>query len=415
MSRIYPKAKEWATVCLDPYHDYSVSLEGCPDKQTGRSYVRVHNQAVSVSPTADGDNLSIHFTGLHSADSWTPANSVVYQDALNQKISCVNIMRSASAAEPNYAGLFTGSTDLVAKFSTALDAQVPSRLIAIGLEVHDMTAALYKKGTITATHLQGAIQHIDVLRTIDEPVGTSLLIERQDCVQAVPGTLSKLQSYPAVLTLPASKGAYIVGRMYGPRKPVLTSGTNTNVNAHAWAIPEMALSQVTYMRGATNTDSELNYESGATHSGFDGFYLRLTGLPIEGQYRITLRTVIEYFPDPFDSTSLGIATMSPPYCPDIFQSYHQVVTSLPTCVPVGSNASGDYWRAIISVAKRVAPVFISHIAPIALTALGQPELAAIAAAVGKTLDHQLKAKQPQKQGAQQKPLPKRRLRVSRKR
>jgi hypothetical protein len=58
-------ARDWVSLALDPYHDVSVAMEGLPDSEIGRSYVRCHNQAVTLAASADGDNFSVIFTGMH--------------------------------------------------------------------------------------------------------------------------------------------------------------------------------------------------------------------------------------------------------------------------------------------------------------------------------------------------------------
>jgi len=416
MTHINPKAKEWATVCLDPYHDYAVGLEGLPDSQTGRSYVRVHNQAVNLAANADSDNISVHFTGFHTShENMTWTTSYNYNNG-QSNFSAVNVLRSGSAHEPNYVNWLASNATMIAHLPTALDGGVPSRLIGIGLEIHDVTAALYRKGTITSAHLQGTIEHQDVTRYYtDENADLHFVAERQDVTQTDPASLSHLSSYPGVLTLPASKGLYIVGRLNSPRKPVRYEGFSPIPSPHAWGLTSTDGTNNIKLNRALKADdyTVINNIEGATHSGFDGFKIQLSGIPAEGQYRLTLRTIVEYFPDSSDLTALGISTPSPPYCPDVFQYYHDVVTRLPTAVPVGSNAGGDYWRAVVALAKKYAPSLL-QIAPLALTAAGQPELAAIASAVGRVIGNQLRVK-PVQQKLPAKPRQPRRRSSPRKR
>lgn len=379
-----PKAaQDWLTVAIDPYHDTAVNLEGMPDSTLSRSYVRVHNQTWDVACTADSDNISVNFFGFHGAP--TSMNQVTSNRNIagtSFNLSPMTIIRSPTGVDPSVYNTAVGTATVVGGGGTTLDGTKPSRLIAMAIEIHDVTPQLYKKGTISAAHLSGTVDHVETVRYI----GTDVSIERCDEEAMRPSSLSQLQAYPTMLTGEASKGCYMIARLQHPRKPARFEGTANY--GHSWSLVEIgsAGTQTRFYKGGATWDDYLS--RGVVHSGFQPMYIRLSGLPDVGQYRITMRCIVEYFPEPSDLVDLSISTLSPAYCSKAFELYHEVVSRMPTYVPVGNNASGDFWRMALRVLKFVAPPIVSAV-PLALTAAGQPELGAIARVVGNALNAKL--------------------------
>lgn len=384
MQKIPLAASRWVTTCLDPYHDYAVEVEGLPDLETGRSYTRVHNQAVTVSPTADGDNLAIIFTGFHSCDEETQATASLDINGTSVQVKSFLILRAASGVEANIQGWTDGSGDTSKKaaFGTALDRLVPSRLVGLAVEVHDVTAQLYKKGTLSCVHCTGMSYERSVART-STAEGLAFMSD-VNCTACLPGSLSVMQYFPGVYNGALSKGVYVVGRLREPQPPVRFRGSVLDHGTGQFMIRESDGTDIWSAIPGAATISGLGAETGMFESGFQPFVIRLSGVPAEGEYRITFRTIVEYFPESTDATALGIATPSPPVCPEAMVAYHNAVIHLATAMPVGANAAGDYWRAVMQALRRYAPAALQAGAA-AATVLGRPDVAAIANAVAAAI------------------------------
>jgi hypothetical protein len=346
---------------------------------TGRSYVRVHNSANTLSATADGDSMAIIFSGFHGPQTYVPATFITDDVSANNFITKpVVMLRAAAGNEPNLGNLSGGLAQLIGARGTAFDGYVPSRLIGIAVEVHDVTAPLYRKGTITAVHASGNFSHQDVQFRCNE---SQWLSDRCDSVPALPSTLAMMESFPRVYTGALSKGIYIQGRMSKAKHPAKLNGLFNTSHAFAW--PEVSVTtpgSVPFAIRGGDTLALVNSNHGFVSSGFQPFAIRLSGLPAEGEYRVTVRTIVEYFPEADDPSSLGISTPSPPFCPAALEAYQQAVIQLPTAVPVSMNAAGDFWRMARAALFKVAPLALKAV-PAVAGVVGGPQAAVIAQAV----------------------------------
>lgn len=389
------EAKRWLTCALDPYHDTAVRLEGLPDHSVGNSYVRVHNTAVQITANADGDQVAVIFTGLHSCQlnsKVQPWYSV--KNVATMAMRSIVVLRSSSVEEPNLTSYSTNGSTKLSAVGCAEDGNIPSRLIGLAVEIHDTTSKLYQKGTITATHVMGNSTHFDVIRSIrpcattyPHPLEPQYFVERQDVPPMLPGTLSQMSQFPQVYTNQLSKGLYMVARLSKPKGPARFIGYDDINGAdlaegyrkvrscpHAFGVREVTgganiihlqrcaeAETVPGPEGAEFLDqpSYLNNEPGMVYSGFQPFVIRLSGLPEQGEYRMTVRSLIEYFPEASNLSEVGIATPSPPVSTTALELYQRVMLAAPTAVPVGNNASGDYWRVIRSLIARYGPPLLS--------------------------------------------------------
>jgi hypothetical protein len=196
-----------------------------------------------------------------------------------------------------------------------------------------------------------------------------------------------MAQFPQVYTSQLSKGLYMVARLSKPKGPARFIGNNDANGTdlaegyrrfrscpHAFGVRESVNSTIMHLqRCAPDTTipspeggdpyvdqpSFLNNEPGMVYSGFQPFVIRLSGLPEQGEYRLTVRTLVEYFPEVNSLSEVGIATPSPPVSTAALELYQRVMLSAPIAVPVGSNASGDYWRVIRSLIARYGPPLLS--------------------------------------------------------
>lgn len=380
---------DWVALALDPFHDYQRSIEGLPDQCLGRSVVRSRIDTVSASCTADGDNMAIYFTGYHGRSTYlteTAGGTAGHGPVLGtDQVSCsgpVLIIRAPYGTNPTLHNVVLGTATLVQSFPTVHNATISSRMIAAAIEVHDVTQELYRQGSVVVAPSNNCAVPANFILDLST-----------DGVCAIPGYSTPLipaaageyTANPGSIIGPAAAGCYMIPKFQSfaePSSPLSNGNSQARYTACSICQSNGSNTQYQYVAGG-GTPATLDdmFVNGWRPSGFMPAQAFFSGLSEKTTLRITLKTMVEYFPDSSDIEMMSIATFSPEYDPVALQLYHSIATAMPIAVPVAMNAKGDYWRMLLSRMKS-AGGYLLRIAPTALTALGQPELAAIAAAAG---------------------------------
>jgi len=411
-------SKDWLISAIDPFHDFEHPIEGAPDCVVSKSFTRKYVQTLTVGAAADDDNITINFYGFHGAtmnrfSAWGVDYAPDPASATSATLSPVSILKRNGTNWPNITSLISGTSTKLGGFNTAQVDDVPSRLVSFGLEVNDVTPALYRRGMLHANHCTGEAMKMNVGRndaTAVTPLWTQAVMVRKPIL---PISASQVVSTPGAYIGPTSKGVYIAARLNEIRKPslgrVYYTGGNTS-GAHQFlpvlsepngATGDVAtilypcLSDVSY--GVTR--EEIEAASGWRDSGFMPFVIGLSGLAAQTVLQVTMATTVEYFPQVTHPFECGLATYSPTYDPEAFRLYHEIMRTIPAAVPISMNAAGDYWRMIVNAARRVAGYALKG-APYAGAALS-----AIGAATGNpffTLGGQALSTVARKSGAPKK-------------
>jgi len=381
MSTVSKDGQDWLVLALDPFHDQQRPIEGLPDEYSAPTFVRCHVQQATYSATAEGDKFRIVFGGCHASGAIAVStfNDIKYGNVASQTINAVQVYRSTSANEPTLAGVIAGTATSLGGFATSLPADIPLRLIAIGIEVTDVTQKLYQQGVIGVARVSGAHDEVIVPQQVPltDNMGGFTTYKRTPCV---PATRTMAGLIPGWVEWSAPKGAYVVPRFNKAQPPAtwLIGTGESAVNPHAWEYRECAAADTIARYGtranvATWEPSEASYR-GAVPSGFDPAVIFIEGVDINAQFRVTVRTYVEYFPEVNNGTAMASATPSPAYDPLAFRSYHEAAVRLPAGVPVAMNAKGDWWRMVKSTFGAIGRAGLA-VAPSVLTMAGQPELA----------------------------------------
>lgn len=390
INKLSKDSRDWLTLALDPYHDFQTSLAGCPDSTTGRSFVRVHNQMATIAATASDDNIRIIFSGVHGFSA-KMFSGLVADGGAPLAFNPFMVVRSPAAVDPTCTNVLAGTATKLAGFATTLSKEIPSRLIGLGVEVRDVTAPLYQRGTCAVTQATGSHGTVDVYRTFNG--GPSLACETMASLPMLPSSLSNLQTAPGMVIQPAKEGCYTVGRMIAPQPPSkFDHSTGTHI-PHLFTYseaPSTIFFPVADAWSAPPVMYDMRAMNGCVNSGFEPFVINLSGISDQSVFNVTIRTIVEYFPEFDQLTQLAIAGVSPAYDPRVFQIYQNIITSLPIAVPVRMNAKGDFWRMVKKVALGVAPGALELI-PVALTLAGQPGAAAVASVATSALGAALKS------------------------
>jgi len=139
---------------VDPFHDDPIlDLRGWPDAETQPSVVRCVRQSMTFRSLADGDNVMIY--------TWPILNAAKTRYATRRNAVIDNVTDDVSTnfyVGPVTVEHFTSTTNMTLssgtfEWNSSLNADYlrdSCRILGMGVEVYDVTAEIYKQGTLTA-------------------------------------------------------------------------------------------------------------------------------------------------------------------------------------------------------------------------------------------------------------------------
>lgn len=388
MPKISKDGQDWMVLALDPFHDQVRPIEGLVDEYTAPSFVRCHVQQATFSATADGDKFRVLFNGMHAPERAILATFDACRTGIAHPatyIHPITVQRSPAASDPNYSNAAMVN---LGGFPTTPTRDIPSRLVAIGIEVTDVTQRLYQQGVIGVARVGGDCSPAQNPYTFALGANQGCMMVETARAPAVPGSRTLAGMVPGWVEWEAAKGVYAVPKFNKPAPPaafVVGGGANSYVH-HNYEFQEV-IAEGQIARWCTRTGDTWNiaadwgtpfYSCGMVPSGFDPLAIFIEGVDANAQFRVSVKTYVEYFPDSANATALASATGSPAYDPIALLSYHVAAIRLPAGVPVSLNAKGDWWRMVKSALARVGDVAFGAMAlsPHVAAFMGQPELAA---------------------------------------
>lgn len=399
--------RNWCTSALDPFHDFPVPIQGMPDSCTQPSYTRVMTQSIMLTvpggESAPQDNIRLVFSGLHESTDLhrkmvMGVNSPVGYVTEAEFIPNVGPIYAISSTNPDFCDLShvvsaPTTCSLLSSVPLTPDLTTPSRIIGLGIEVHDVTAPLYRQGSVCCIRVPGALQPMAHSISTTSPVlGTVHYLGVQ--TPTIPCTRASMALCPGFVEWEMSKGIYSVARLIAPQSPRSfycynsSSGIVPSSNTTSFLMEENPDTfgeekfGIPCNWGHTSSVAIIEqYLTPSYDSGFQPIVIMMSGLHHTSALRVNIRTIVEYFPEITDRAVIGNAIVSSPYDPTAMMEYFLAASVLPAGVPVGMNAKGDWWRMVQS-ALRVGARMLTVAVPAGLAAFGQPGLAGIASTIG---------------------------------
>lgn len=384
-----PNGKAAVIAALDPFHDNEITdLVGWPDYESAPSVVRRIVGSKTVTSVGEGSAITIMTYP-------TLQNMIAcYCDRAN---NIVNTLTLATSTDTYYAPVVirqytsaqavsgTGFGIQAGHYTQAFDmlTGVPEycragyRPLGLGIEVHDVSAEIYKQGTITVSQIeQNSIGSEDllVIRKLYDG-GTDLLASTTPTmsrlVQNQYRDLSAAVLMPGSVQWEAKKGCYVVIPFTGHENSVRHASATTMhvtsaLNAQAYNVTNPA---------AINTSTIFVSQpeiDGFTAGDNATFYLdlpvpmhskniMLTGLSAQSTFTINVVLYLEQFPATYEPGLLTLAKPSAPLDDLALEIISRSVQELPIAVPVGENPLGEWFSDVVATALEV----ISPIASIA--------------------------------------------------
>lgn len=383
---------------MDPFHDYTLDIEGLPDERTAPSVVQVHNQIVNVTVpevAEDGPwDCSILFTGMNSVINGenTKTNGMHLGGMMTVPSSGHHLytLGNLSRGQPfgalniscikSGATLPTGAPDTIGDNYIALGSVLTTdrcRLIGVAVEVTNVTPEFYKSGSLTVAMLPDSADDAAACVYTDSSAQNKPSSQQLDRVCKQACTVAPLQSVPGSQTWDAKKGVYFIPRMTEVPRRLNSYFTALDSSGSAFG----ANSRIPVFYGTDGKTATLepigSVLDGAIKtplfdpmypSGFSPCQAWFSGLSNNTSLTVCFRTIVEYFPA-VGSPLLPLSSPSACFDPKALALYARVASVAPYAVPVGMNAAGDYFKRILNVmgqaALLVAPIF-GEFAPVAV-------------------------------------------------
>jgi len=373
------QGRNWLVRALDPYHDSELKCEGYPDTEKAGSVVQEINMSMGISVPASvtsGNNWDCHVFNL--ADfAQVPGNTTLNPYFYQITTGAVSAAGSSSLAGAGLIALsgaagtqFLPSSGVAAgTFSnSALDPgsklQGKCRVIAMGFEVYNTTAPLYKQGVATVYRLS-------------QPKDQELLVNKVGTDSAANSTYSpsvhKLYALPPTsaadaLVLPGSKqwdaarGCYCICTLTDTENRTRNVDNIPRLYSEWQSIATTAQTSCGALLSTQTVGAVSSYTTKyATPYNTSGVYF--TGLSYQTTLQVNLKVLVETIPDP-RSAFASLATASPNYDPEALRLYSEIVCHIPVGVPVDENPSGEWFESVLgtlgdisSMAGAINPIF----------------------------------------------------------
>lgn len=376
--------------CLDPFHDFEVRLNGLPDAFTGATVVQevTRSKTISKSDILAAGKWDAHIAILPDLSTlpglgfnintdgnaqFMPYGNLTTEDPLGRAMGLVTISCNNTGQNtftPSSLPIFD-----VFDFSEFFTGQ--KRLIGLAFEVHDTTAEIYRQGSVTCYRQPQTVNesfmgitglsNLPLIPPVTGFVATQVITSRLP-----PQTPAQAMLLSGSRQWESAEGCYVVAVM-DPTQCEMSGGRyaiRSYLNSDNYSVgaitdnPGMSTVPISVQRldlPSTNIVSlAMNKPVHPTSMHTGGAYF--SGLNDQTTLTITVRAIFESAPSYSNSQLVVLAQKSPDYDPLALELYKHAASSLPVGVPVGENASGDFWDKILTLISSAAPI-VGSLAP----------------------------------------------------
>jgi len=372
---------------VDPFHDKPISgIEGWPDMETAQSVVRHWKQSLTISSPDEGGGIIIYMWPVLNSflvDSSSRTNNYIQTPAGlgSFLVGGVSVHRYSGVELTNFPlnapeGLMSIPADY---FSAG-----PNRLIGWGVEVRDVTAEIYKQGTLTICEVPQTTADVELVNVHDGGVFNGCVNMMR--LQKFPDTLSDAMTFSNSLQWEAKEGCYVVAPFQGhenPSKyceytaPIINKEAETNCdvpgadNVEAIWAPVFQSFTLNKNRGAKTTLDPLVYATPNFVAPINSKAVYLTGLNANSTFTVTVSWYFETFPNN-NSDLQPLAAPSAPFDPKALAMISSTMANLPVGCRISENPLGEWFfealEAAIPAIGTVASVAFPEFSPFILPA-----------------------------------------------
>lgn len=378
------QGRHWLTRALDPFHDLAVDPCGYPDLDTTASVVQEINLSLTVSqPTGTGSSGLWDAHIFNWKDFAEPNNTIVGTSCTYNPINCQYSNSGAGAYIMSGLQVMTGPTgaNLLPKDGSAVVGATAAwnlnpnkylgakcRVVAMGFEVINTTAELYKQGLVTAYRMPQQEDNFSVVKQLlADGLGgffPDLRTVRQ--LSLPPATPADALILPGAKQWGAERGYYGVMTQSGLRNDfkALENVGRLYLEDGGWTEASQPLNATKAGIISTVDAQTASYITGSRYMSYyntSGAYF--TGLSAQTTLQVNLKVIVESSPGP-KSPFATMARSSPRYDPEALRLYSELSQRLPVGVPVDMNPDGEWFRMVLgtlgdlsTMASGINPIF----------------------------------------------------------
>ncbi len=392
---------------VDPFHDKPIEgYKGWPDLETAPSVRRHFKVSTTIKAIEAGGSIMISSSPmLDQAVCYltTRRNAVV--DTIVPGVStnftiAPVVMTNFTAAQSGAFPLpLTGAETYFHTIPEEYFTDGPCRITGMGIEVHDVTADIYKQGTITICEVPQSTAEKEAVTVKAQTVaGQTYASTAIDIcpLSRFPSSLAGMMSYPTTKQWDAKEGAYVVIPFTGHENPpCLAEYRQPWLNANSQSEQDLpnqlnTLSRYigAYAAGGTNGDPFVF--NAHFYSPMHTRSIYITGLNENSTFTVTTQFYLESFP--LENSPLqSLADPSCPFDPKALALISHIMQEMPVGVPVRENPLGEwFWSAVESVLPFLG------VAASAIFPEFSPMIAAAAASGAQYASRQLAKPKPRK-------------------
>lgn len=364
--------RNWMIQACDPFHDVDLKCSGYPDLRTGSSVVQlVKKQLQLVRPTtvADPNNwdasivLASNCKPTDYTEQFNVTNGYVtasvgegFENAAvpvnTVTVGGLTVMSGPQGALTSQSGTVPASNQLnFASLDCTEYLKGNCRIIAMGFEVVNTTAELYKQGQVSVWRLPNNA-------TLDEFAGQCITYNTDDffeynttlrTMRAPPASIAEVNNLFGTRTWDAKEGAYVVARQNSSDNPAI----QPSFQPTALCTNDVSLN---------GTNNYLVQARAPPFAGvgdlcvpFDMSGAYFTGLSSSTSLTVTVRWYIERFPGPQETDLVVLATPSAAYDPLALELYIHAMHGAPPGVMVRENPLGEWFKNVLTAAAKWVP------------------------------------------------------------
>jgi len=366
---------------LDPFHDARIdNLKGWPDLNTAPSVVRTLNYSTTVTSPGDGGCIVAWTNPFFMtkdpsnvenrlAEYNRAGNTLVGNTVFNYPVGSTMVMSFPDDTDWRFAAA-SAFNNLLVPEDDFLNGS--SRIIGWGMEVHDVTAELYKQGTLTVFSVPQA-SVVPETFNLSNPDTTGCFSGH--VYKRWPNSLSEAVLYPDSRQWEAADGVYTVIPCMGPDNPAAQpSYTQPILPLNATLADQIGgindgLNIFVPPPKAAVPDGQI-YWNPAKLVPFHSRGVALTGLNANSTFTINVKYYVETFPALDDKTIMTLASPSAPHDPVALEMISRAVQQLPSGVPVGDNPGGEWFMSVLGKVLPMLGTGLSALTGLPLGAAG---------------------------------------------
>lgn len=250
----------------------------------------------------------------------------------------------------------------------------PTRLIGCAYEIHNVSSALNKQGTLTVgdSGIRNAPCDVTYYGLHAAGSGTAISVTPSDVgrvnlMSGYPRGASELIQHPNSKQWAAEHGVYAI---YPPTGEINDfEQPQAQISAYSTSAPQDrpkvqldTASNVTACKGIVFAGQRIGTGQGGMVSGgtpsetLSPTWTFVDGMNAESVYTITVRLIYETIPY-FTSPLVSLARMPASPTLDFCTKLHSVFHTYPPYCMVAENAKGSWWKKVVGVAKKAVPIY----------------------------------------------------------